>query len=94
MLARYGFNPGSKFGDTMHFDFIEGYNDLIVGGRKAAENMRMDRASPENGLPPSTAGSPINPLPPTLRAPTPPLSPLSLPPVPMPPIWQVPLTSP
>ena len=49
-LAKFGFSPGSKFGDTMHFDFIEGYSTLIDGGRSAA-NIRKDRASPENSLP-------------------------------------------
>lgn len=32
-LARRGFSPGATFGDTMHFDYIQGYNDEIVDGR-------------------------------------------------------------
>jgi len=32
-LARYGWSPGSTYGDTMHFDFIEGYNATAMGGR-------------------------------------------------------------
>lgn len=56
------FSPGSSFGDTMHFDFIQGYTDLIPGGR-AAVNMRKDRASPENRLPytPGEGASPVSP---------------------------------
>jgi hypothetical protein len=44
-LARYGFSPGSTFGDTMHFDFIEGYNRVVPGGRSQT-NMRKDRFGP------------------------------------------------
>jgi len=41
MLAKYGFAPGSNFGDTMHFDFIEGYSKAFPGGRKAARGKRI-----------------------------------------------------
>jgi hypothetical protein len=44
-LARYGFSPGSTFGDTMHFDFIEGYNRVVPGGRSQT-NLRKDRFGP------------------------------------------------
>lgn len=27
VLAKYGFAPGNRFGDTMHFDLVEGYSD-------------------------------------------------------------------
>lgn len=45
-LARYGWAPGAAFGDTMHFDFIEGYNKAVPGGR-SGENMEQHRYSPE-----------------------------------------------
>jgi hypothetical protein len=32
-LARHGFAPLSSWGDTMHFDYIQGYNESLVGGR-------------------------------------------------------------
>lgn len=32
-LARRGFSPGATFGDTMHFDYIQGYNEEVIGGR-------------------------------------------------------------
>jgi hypothetical protein len=32
-LARYGWSPGATYGDTMHFDFIEGYAEAVPGGR-------------------------------------------------------------
>ena len=32
-LARHGFAPGMAFGDSMHFDYIEGYNKAVDGGR-------------------------------------------------------------
>lgn len=44
-LARYGFSPGATYGDTMHFDFIEGY-ETIPGGRSAA-NMQKDTFGPK-----------------------------------------------
>jgi hypothetical protein len=44
-LARYGFAPGSTFGDTMHFDFIEGYSKTVPGGR-SQPNMRKNRYGP------------------------------------------------
>ena len=45
-LARFGWSPGAAFGDTMHFDFIEGYNKAVPGGRNG-ENMKPTRYSPE-----------------------------------------------
>lgn len=45
-LARYGFAPGATFGDTMHFDFIEGYSHAVPGGRSRIENMNRDRFGP------------------------------------------------
>jgi hypothetical protein len=45
ILARHGFSPGSTFGDTMHFDFIEGYNKTVPGGR-SQPNMSRDRFGP------------------------------------------------
>jgi hypothetical protein len=45
-LARFGWSPGSTFGDTMHFDFIEGYSESVPGGR-SEENMKRTRFSPE-----------------------------------------------
>jgi hypothetical protein len=50
-LAKFGWAPGANFGDTMHFDFIEGYNKAVPGGRGAA-NMKRTRYSPEGDLPP------------------------------------------
>lgn len=49
-LAKYGFAPGANYGDTMHFDFIEGYNKAVPGGR-SNENMKRTRYSPEGDLP-------------------------------------------
>ncbi|MGN6108799.1 MAG: hypothetical protein ACTHU0_27080 [Kofleriaceae bacterium] len=46
MLVRYGFAPGSNFGDTMHFDYIQGYSEAVQGGRRG-ENMNELRFSPE-----------------------------------------------
>lgn len=59
MLARHGFAPGSSFGDTMHFDFIEGYSDAVAGGRHG-DNMKKTRWSPEGDFipPPSPAQRP------------------------------------
>ncbi|MGN6109436.1 MAG: hypothetical protein ACTHU0_30290 [Kofleriaceae bacterium] len=70
MLARYGISPGSAFGDTMHFDFIQGYTDLIPGGRSAV-NMRKNRASPENRLPEVVDGKQVrsSSLPQTVKPP-------------------------
>jgi hypothetical protein len=48
-LARYGFAPGSTFGDTMHFDFIEGYSKTVPGGRSRA-NMKRDRLGPRGTI--------------------------------------------
>ncbi|MBK7537551.1 MAG: hypothetical protein IPI49_19705 [Myxococcales bacterium] len=45
VLGRYGFAPGSTFGDTMHFDFIEGYSNIAPGGRNRT-NMAPDRYGP------------------------------------------------
>jgi len=44
-LARHGFAPGATFGDTMHFDFIEGYSQAVPGGR-SSNNMNPDRFGP------------------------------------------------
>lgn len=44
-LARFGWSPGATYGDTMHFDFIEGYTTAVPGGR-SAKNMNHDRFSP------------------------------------------------
>jgi hypothetical protein len=49
-LARFGWSPGAAFGDTMHFDFIEGYNKAVPGGR-SEENRKETRYSPEGALP-------------------------------------------
>ncbi len=48
-LARFGWSPGAAFGDTMHFDFIEGYNKAVPGGR-SGENSKQTRYSPEGAL--------------------------------------------
>ncbi|TMQ04975.1 MAG: hypothetical protein E6J90_14260 [Deltaproteobacteria bacterium] len=56
-LAKFGWAPGANFGDTMHFDFIEGYNKAVPGGR-TPQNMKRTRYSPEGDLPPPTATSP------------------------------------
>ena len=48
-LARFGWSPGAAFGDTMHFDFIEGYNKAVPGGR-SGENMKPTRYSPEGAM--------------------------------------------
>ncbi len=44
-LAKYGWSPGSTYGDTMHFDFIEG-SDVVPGGRSQA-NMKHDHFGPK-----------------------------------------------
>lgn len=49
VLGRYGFAPGSTFGDTMHFDFIEGYSNVAPGGRNRA-NMAADRYGPRGTI--------------------------------------------
>lgn len=49
VLGRYGFAPGSTFGDTMHFDFIEGYTNVAPGGRSGA-NMQPKRYGPRGTL--------------------------------------------
>jgi len=49
-LAKYGWAPGANYGDTMHFDFIEGFNKAVPGGR-SSENMKQTRYSPEGDLP-------------------------------------------
>jgi hypothetical protein len=49
-LAKFGWAPGANYGDTMHFDFIEGYNKAVPGGRSQA-NMQPTRYSPEGDLP-------------------------------------------
>ena len=48
-LARFGWSPGAAFGDTMHFDFIEGYNKAVPGGR-SVENEQQTRYSPEGAV--------------------------------------------
>lgn len=50
VLAEHGFSPGATFGDTMHFDYIAGYNESVLGGR-SPENMDHGRFSPEGRLP-------------------------------------------
>ncbi len=69
-LMKHGFQSGSYFGDTMHFDFVESQSDLVPGGRNRI-NMSKDRASPENALPdvvnvpstPAVAPTMTNPYP-------------------------------
>ena len=46
-LAQYGWSPGATYGDTMHFDFIEGYAEAVPGGR-SADNMDSDRFGPDD----------------------------------------------
>ena len=63
-LARFGWSPGATFGDTMHFDFIEGYSLAVPGGR-SRENVKETRFSPEGDLPspvpkPAKAKKPCN----------------------------------
>jgi hypothetical protein len=48
-LARFGFSPGATFGDTMHFDFIEGYS-AVPGGRSWV-NIDKTRYGPSGDLP-------------------------------------------
>lgn len=55
-LARFGWAPGANFGDTMHFDFIEGYSKDVPGGR-SPQNMKRTRYSPEGDLPPPAPAS-------------------------------------
>ena len=52
-LARWGFAP-SNFGDTQHFDFIEGYSDAVQGGRDM-KNMKRGKYSPEEKWIPTAA---------------------------------------
>ncbi len=55
ILARYGFAPGSNFGDTMHFDDIRGYSDAVPGGRHG-DNISKLKFSPEGEfIPPPKA---------------------------------------
>jgi hypothetical protein len=49
VLGRFGFAPGSTFGDTMHFDFIEGYTSIAPGGRNRT-NMQPDRYGPRGTI--------------------------------------------
>ncbi len=51
-LAEFGFCPGATFGDTMHFDYLAGYNTAVPGGR-SLENMSHSRFSPEGPDPSS-----------------------------------------
>lgn len=53
-LARFGWSLGATFGDTMHFDFIEGYSNVVPGGRSGA-NMKPTRYSPEGDYAPPPA---------------------------------------
>lgn len=53
-LARFGWSPGSTFGDTMHFDFVEGYTNAVPGGRSQA-NLKRTRFSPEGDYTPPPA---------------------------------------
>ena len=55
-LAKYGWAPGANYGDTMHFDFIEGFNKAVPGGR-GSENMKRTRYSPEGDLPTTASAS-------------------------------------
>jgi hypothetical protein len=48
-LVRFGFSPGSTYGDTMHFDFIGGDN-AIPGQR--TKNMGHDQFGPEGKMNP------------------------------------------
>jgi len=57
-LAKFGFAPGAAYGDTMHFDFVEGFNTQVPGGR-SGPNMKRTRYSPEGDLPPP-APAPAN----------------------------------
>lgn len=50
-LAKFGFAPGANYGDTMHFDFIEGFNKAVPGGR-GVQNMKRTRYSPDGDVPP------------------------------------------
>jgi len=54
-LAKYGWAPGANYGDTMHFDFIEGFNKSVPGGR-GPENMKRTRYSPEGDPAAASAG--------------------------------------
>ncbi len=82
-LVRFGFGPGSRFGDTMHFDFIESQANLVPGGRSMI-NMKSDRASPEKHLPNTPVPAPPNiPMaPPSTIAPLPTLMDVQPTPVP------------
>ena len=57
-LAKFGWAPGAAYGDTMHFDFVEGFNAQVPGGR-SGPNMKRTRYSPEGDLPPP-APAPAN----------------------------------
>jgi hypothetical protein len=47
-LVRYGFSPGSTYGDTMHFDFIEG--DNAIPGQRKVKNMSPSQFGPKGKL--------------------------------------------
>lgn len=72
-LVRYGFGPGSSFGDTMHFDFLESQANLVPGGRNTI-NMKANRASADKDLPDATPPPRLmerpHPLAPPPRAPS------------------------
>ena len=57
-LTRFGWAPGATFGDSMHYDFIQGYNAAVPGGR-SMKNMGP-RYSPEGDPvpPPAKAAKP------------------------------------
>lgn len=66
-LAKWGFAP-SNFGDTMHFDHVEGYSDAVKGGRRRRENMAEERYKPDekwvpliDGMTPGAAPTPVPP---------------------------------
>jgi hypothetical protein len=47
-LVRYGFSPGSTYGDTMHFDFIEG--DNAIPGQRKGKNMSSSQFGPKGKM--------------------------------------------
>lgn len=56
-LTKLGWSPGAASGDAMQFDFIEGDNKAVPGGRSAA-NMKRTRYGPECDLPDEPAKEP------------------------------------
>ena len=53
MMARHGWAPGSNFGDTMHFDYIQGYREAVQGGRSDRENQK-EKWTPQDDIVPTT----------------------------------------